>query len=93
MTNGTSILSAVIDKTVVDKRKHWAESYLLNTQCNKLCFQVQNSVGIPMLLTAWSITEVIRYAFYTFSLLGSMPYFVQWCRWVLKTHALLYVVV
>ncbi|KAK2182685.1 hypothetical protein NP493_338g01016 [Ridgeia piscesae] len=45
--------------------------------------EVQNCVGIPMLLTAWSITEVIRYAFYTFSLLGSMPYFVQWCRYTL----------
>jgi len=92
MTNVTSFLSAVIDKTVVDKIKHWAESYH-NTQCNQLCFQVQNCVGIPMLLTAWSITEVIRYAFYTFSLLGSMPYFVQWCRWVLRTYALLCVVV
>lgn len=45
--------------------------------------EVQNCVGIPMLLTAWSITEVIRYAFYTFGLVGSMPYFVQWCRYTL----------
>ena len=31
---------------------------------------------------AWSITEVIRYSFYAFSLLDSLPYVLQWCRFV-----------
>ncbi|KAI0232886.1 Very-long-chain (3R)-3-hydroxyacyl-CoA dehydratase 2 [Lamellibrachia satsuma] len=43
--------------------------------------EVQNCVGIPMLLMAWTITEVIRYAFYMFGLVGNMPYLVQWCRY------------
>ncbi|CAH3179259.1 unnamed protein product [Porites lobata] len=43
--------------------------------------QIQDSPGVTAFILAWSITEVIRYAFYAFSLLGSLPYFLQWCRY------------
>jgi very-long-chain (3R)-3-hydroxyacyl-CoA dehydratase len=33
-----------------------------------------------MMIAAWSVTEVIRYSFYAFTLLGSVPYFLTWCR-------------
>lgn len=45
--------------------------------------QIQDSPGVTAFILAWSITEVIRYAFYAFSLLGSLPYFLQWCRYTL----------
>ena len=33
-----------------------------------------------MMVTAWSVTEVIRYSFYAFGLLGSIPHVLTWCR-------------
>jgi len=32
--------------------------------------ETQSSVGFPMLLTAWTVTEIIRYGFYVANLLG-----------------------
>lgn len=43
--------------------------------------QTQNGVGVPMFLVAWTVTEVVRYSFYWMSLLGMLPYIVQWCRY------------
>jgi len=39
------------------------------------------SIGVPMLLIAWSITEVIRYSFYALGLIKSVPYILTWMRY------------
>ncbi|RUS88985.1 hypothetical protein EGW08_003232 [Elysia chlorotica] len=44
------------------------------------------SEGVPVLLwfTAWTVTEIIRYSFYFFSLLpGDVPYLLVWLRYTL----------
>ncbi|PAV77859.1 hypothetical protein WR25_19986 [Diploscapter pachys] len=41
----------------------------------------RHSLGVPLLLLAWSITEVIRYSFYALSLFNSVPYFIIWLRY------------
>ncbi len=32
-------------------------------------------------MVAWTVTEIIRYSFYTFSLLNHLPYLIKWARW------------
>lgn len=39
------------------------------------------SPGLPLLLFCWSITEIIRYLFYTLNLISYVPYAVVWCRY------------
>ena len=34
-----------------------------------------------MMVLAWSITEVIRYAFYALNLFNAAPYILLWCRY------------
>jgi len=41
----------------------------------------KNSIGFPMLLFAWSITEIIRYSFYANTIMDNVPYVLQWCRY------------
>ncbi|XP_033099426.1 very-long-chain (3R)-3-hydroxyacyl-CoA dehydratase 2-like [Anneissia japonica] len=43
--------------------------------------QVQDEVSVTMFVVAWTTTEVIRYAFYTFGLLNRLPYILTWCRY------------
>ena len=43
--------------------------------------QVQSHISISMCLFAWSVTEVIRYSYYAFSLYNCTPYFLTWCRY------------
>ena len=45
-----------------------------------MCPTSQLSFGFPMLLFAWTITEIIRYSMYAFNLVGSPPYFLTWLR-------------
>ena len=40
----------------------------------------QTSPGFPLLLFAWTITEMIRYSMYTLNLVSSPPYFLTWLR-------------
>lgn len=40
----------------------------------------RSSSGLPMLLIAWSVTEIIRYLNYTLSTYGQAPYFIVWLR-------------
>lgn len=40
----------------------------------------RDSIGLPLALLAWSVTEVIRYANYTLNLLNAVPYFLVWLR-------------
>lgn len=41
----------------------------------------QNSIGVPLLMFTWSITEIVRYSFYTLNLLSAVPQFLVWCRY------------
>ncbi|KAL8572571.1 hypothetical protein ACOMHN_017205 [Nucella lapillus] len=43
--------------------------------------QVQTGQFIVFFLMAWTVTEMIRYSFYFFSLLGAVPYILKWCRY------------
>ncbi|CAD5119350.1 DgyrCDS7967 [Dimorphilus gyrociliatus] len=37
--------------------------------------------GTTMYLAAWSITEIVRYAYYAINLLSDVPYFIVWARY------------
>ncbi len=39
--------------------------------------------GLPLLLLAWQVTEIIRYSFYFFGLLGSVPSVLTYLRYTL----------
>ncbi|KAG8125178.1 hypothetical protein E2320_020439 [Naja naja] len=45
--------------------------------------EVQSEDSILLFVVAWTITEIIRYSFYTFSLLNHLPYFIKWARYTL----------
>lgn len=42
--------------------------------------QVQSEDSVLLFVTAWTVTEIIRYSFYTFSLLNHLPYLIKWAR-------------
>ena len=44
-------------------------------------FQVQSEDSVLLFVTAWTVTEIIRYSFYTFSLLNHLPYLIKWARY------------
>jgi len=41
----------------------------------------QLSIGFPMLLFAWTVTEMIRYSMYAINLVSTPPYFLTWLRY------------
>jgi very-long-chain (3R)-3-hydroxyacyl-CoA dehydratase len=41
---------------------------------------VRDCPAYPVMIAAWSITEVIRYSFYAWNLLDDVPYFLLWLR-------------
>ncbi|CAF1553051.1 unnamed protein product [Rotaria sp. Silwood1] len=43
--------------------------------------QAQLSLGIFLAVTAWSITEIIRYSYYTLNLFQAAPQLLTWCRY------------
>lgn len=45
--------------------------------------EVQNEDSVLLFVVAWTVTEIIRYSFYTFSLLNHLPYIVKWARYTL----------
>lgn len=45
--------------------------------------EARASIGVPMLLVAWSITEVIRYAFYALNIFKAVPQFLVFLRYTL----------
>lgn len=45
--------------------------------------QVQNADSVLLFVVAWTVTEIIRYSFYTFSLLNHLPYIIKWARYTL----------
>ncbi|GAB5576502.1 very-long-chain (3R)-3-hydroxyacyl-CoA dehydratase 2 [Prionailurus iriomotensis] len=44
---------------------------------------VQSEDSVLLFVIAWTITEIIRYSFYTFSLLNHLPYLIKWARYTL----------
>ncbi|KAI4794782.1 hypothetical protein KUCAC02_031842 [Chaenocephalus aceratus] len=40
--------------------------------------EVQSEDSVLLFVSAWTITEIIRYSFYTFSLLNHLPYLIKW---------------
>ncbi|MGH0161945.1 UNVERIFIED_CONTAM: hypothetical protein FKN15_041803 [Acipenser sinensis] len=45
--------------------------------------EVQNEDSVLLFVVAWTVTEIIRYSFYTFSLLNHLPYLIKWARYTL----------
>jgi very-long-chain (3R)-3-hydroxyacyl-CoA dehydratase len=43
--------------------------------------QLCESEFVSTMVLAWSVTEVVRYSFYTLQLIGSAPYFLLWMRY------------
>ncbi|XP_075264035.1 very-long-chain (3R)-3-hydroxyacyl-CoA dehydratase hpo-8-like [Convolutriloba macropyga] len=43
----------------------------------------KSSPGIPLLLFAWSITEVVRYSFYALQVMGKGVYLITWLRYTM----------
>lgn len=39
------------------------------------------SMGLPLLLIAWSVTEIIRYVYYAINIYTKVPFFIVWCRY------------
>ncbi|KAF5287979.1 hypothetical protein FQR65_LT12156 [Abscondita terminalis] len=44
-------------------------------------YDARSSVGLPLALTAWSITEIIRYMYYTLNLINMVPQILVWLRY------------
>ncbi|XP_007526299.1 very-long-chain (3R)-3-hydroxyacyl-CoA dehydratase 1 [Erinaceus europaeus] len=42
---------------------------------------IQNEESVVLFLISWTVTEITRYSFYTFSLLDHLPYFIKWARY------------
>ncbi|KAJ8020322.1 Very-long-chain (3R)-3-hydroxyacyl-CoA dehydratase 2 [Holothuria leucospilota] len=45
--------------------------------------EVQDEPSVALYVICWTITEIIRYAFYTFGLLNQLPYILTWLRYTL----------
>ncbi|XP_061648800.1 very-long-chain (3R)-3-hydroxyacyl-CoA dehydratase 2 [Phyllopteryx taeniolatus] len=45
--------------------------------------EVQSENSVLLFVSAWTVTEIIRYSFYTFSLLNHLPYLIKWARYTL----------
>ncbi|XP_004349858.1 ptplb-prov protein [Capsaspora owczarzaki ATCC 30864] len=43
--------------------------------------ETQPHWAFTLMLTAWTVTEIIRYLYYFFNLFGSVPYILTWCRY------------
>ncbi|XP_067142443.1 very-long-chain (3R)-3-hydroxyacyl-CoA dehydratase hpo-8 [Centruroides vittatus] len=43
--------------------------------------EVANTIGIPLLLVAWCMAEIIRYSYYATTILNCCPYILVWCRY------------
>ena len=52
---------------------------------------LSNWQGFTMMSLAWSITEVIRYSFYAFGLIGNTPYIILFLRYVINTYIHTYI--
>ncbi|RZF36620.1 hypothetical protein LSTR_LSTR007323 [Laodelphax striatellus] len=39
------------------------------------------SPGMPLMLFAWAVTEIIRYSYYALNIVNFVPYALVWCRY------------
>uniref|UniRef100_A0A8C1H623 Very-long-chain (3R)-3-hydroxyacyl-CoA dehydratase n=1 Tax=Cyprinus carpio carpio TaxID=630221 RepID=A0A8C1H623_CYPCA len=44
--------------------------------------EVQSEDSVLLFVVAWTVTEIIRYSFYTFSLLNHLPYLIKWASFL-----------
>ena len=42
----------------------------------------RQTIGFPLVLFAWSVTEIIRYANYALNLINAVPHVIVWLRYV-----------
>ena len=40
----------------------------------------RDPIGLPLLLIAWTVTEVLRYLYYALGMVSFIPSLLQWCR-------------
>ena len=45
--------------------------------------EAREDKGFPMLLVAWSVTEIIRYSYYALGLFNATPWILTWLRYTL----------
>ncbi len=45
--------------------------------------EAESSRGLPMLLLAWELTEVVRYSYYALGVVGAVPGILTWARYTL----------
>lgn len=38
------------------------------------------SIGLPLCVTAWAVTEIIRYFYYFINILATVPHIIIWLR-------------
>lgn len=50
-----------------------------------------SSFGLPLAILAWSITEIIRYAYYFMNLNDFIPYALTWLRYITYKFMILYI--
>ncbi|KAL2312730.1 putative very-long-chain (3R)-3-hydroxyacyl-CoA dehydratase [Schizosaccharomyces pombe] len=62
--------------------------YLVWGVCYPFSYVIEGSPIYLSMIIAWSITEIIRYAFYAFNLNGDIPAFLTWLRY--NTFLILY---
>lgn len=43
--------------------------------------EARSSLGVPLLLFAWGLAELTRYAYYALNVYNILPHFVTWCRY------------
>lgn len=68
---------------LVSLRFSWVRSVISTAGIHTELFpflQVQTEDSVLLFVVAWTITEIIRYSFYTFSLLNHLPYLIKWAR-------------
>ena len=41
----------------------------------------QKSPGVVLYLICWTVTEIVRYAYYVLNIIGNVPYPLLWCRY------------
>uniref|UniRef100_A0A674MIR9 Very-long-chain (3R)-3-hydroxyacyl-CoA dehydratase n=1 Tax=Takifugu rubripes TaxID=31033 RepID=A0A674MIR9_TAKRU len=73
-----ALLEALVCSVV---QQHVVTSAALWSRLTCASPQVQSEDSVLLFVTAWTVTEIIRYSFYTFSLLNHLPYLIKWARY------------
>ncbi|XP_064427243.1 very-long-chain (3R)-3-hydroxyacyl-CoA dehydratase 2 isoform X1 [Mirounga angustirostris] len=74
-------------RSILSKSVQFTQWNFLVTSNSNCLFWIQENVqsedSVLLFVIAWTITEIIRYSFYTFSLLNHLPYLIKWARYTL----------